>query len=385
VTRATAHETVKYFNAQKKHVVTIGGYSAAEYQRPKTELREIIRKYLSKFDPTTTIINGGATGDGIGDLGYSVAKEMGFRTTGIISSEAYTNGTPKFSALVDEVFVIDDPTWGGFRPGTRELSPTSSALVRSSNEMFNVGGGAIAGDESVGMIRLGKKVNFTPAEMNHAIAIKKAADKNLPIPTTFRGAAHEVLMGTTDEIPSGKVITPIRGEHAPHVTKDCQIPKSGVLSNVSKRAIRIAGAAAVAVSAISVAIPKYNPFMKVVGLDCDDLEKASGRIRCENDSEINPFNSWVICTEILGFWNIEGTDRCAAATQVYSFQAEDAGLKKRLNDRGYFSQNGHSTRSEKPGWKFADDLGGLAEDLESKRMTYPLGDDPNFNENEPIT
>lgn len=78
---------------------------------------------------------------------------------------------------------------GGFVKETKDLSPTSKAIVESSDILIGIGGGEVARDELVAAKRLGKKVRFYPADMNHRKARESAKKKKLPEPTDFRGAA----------------------------------------------------------------------------------------------------------------------------------------------------------------------------------------------------
>ena len=56
-----------------------------------------------------------------------------------------------------------------------------------------IGGGEVARDELVAARRAGKSVTFIAADMNHRIAIEKAAKKGEAPPTDFRGAANKVF------------------------------------------------------------------------------------------------------------------------------------------------------------------------------------------------
>ena len=78
-------------------------------------------------------------------------------------------------------------------PGTEQLSPTSKAMVENSDVIVGIGGGEVARDELIAGKRLGKKVRFIPAEMNHQKARESARKKKLPDPTDFRGAANAVF------------------------------------------------------------------------------------------------------------------------------------------------------------------------------------------------
>jgi Fe-S cluster assembly iron-binding protein IscA len=191
---ATPEQISEIFKAKNKKVVTLIGYSGAEYQ-DKNAMLVKVREILSSYDPKTTIVNIGATPEGVG-AAYEVAKELGFETTGIVSSQAEKYGG-NYSKFVDQVFVVTDETWGGFVNGTYKLSPTSTAMVKVSDDVFTIGGGEVGADESRAARMLGKKVTFIPADMNHQLAINKAVKKGQPAPTDFKGAAHTVLSPET--------------------------------------------------------------------------------------------------------------------------------------------------------------------------------------------
>jgi hypothetical protein len=175
-----------YFKETRKTVLTFLGYSAAEYEDRGLMIQAATR-VLSEFDPAKTIVNIGATPDGIGAV-YEIAKKKGYRTSGIVSSQAKASNVA-LSPCVDVVFYVTDDSWGGLLPGTDVLSPTSAALVESSDVLVAIGGGEIARDELAAAKRLGKQVRFIPADMNHRIATEKAQKAGKPAPADFRGAA----------------------------------------------------------------------------------------------------------------------------------------------------------------------------------------------------
>jgi hypothetical protein len=82
---------------------------------------------------------------------------------------------------------------GGWLADAQRLSPTSAAIVELGDEMVGIGGGEIARDEMLAARRAGKPVRFFPADMNHALAVAKAARQGQPAPTDFRGAAQAAL------------------------------------------------------------------------------------------------------------------------------------------------------------------------------------------------
>jgi hypothetical protein len=184
---ATKAEIKAFFQGTGKAVVTFVGYSGSGYEDQAAMIRAAER-ILDDFDPRTTIVNSGATAEGIGAI-YELAKRKGFVTTGIVSSQARRDDVA-LSQYVDYVFYVKDATWGGYLKGTKRLSPTSEAMVENSSIVFGIGGGEVTRDELLEAKRSGKKVQFFAADMNHQKAREKARRKGLPLPTDFRGAAH---------------------------------------------------------------------------------------------------------------------------------------------------------------------------------------------------
>jgi hypothetical protein len=193
-----------YFTRQDKTTVTFFGYSGAEYEHADRMLAQA-KSVLRRYDPQRTIVNIGATPEGIGAV-YEVAKSMGFPTTGIVSSQA-RDGQYENSPHVDIVFYVHDDVWGGLLEGSNRLSPTSQAMVGCSDILVAIGGGQVSRDELVAARNQGKPILYFPAEKNHNRAIEKSRRKGLPIPTTFDGAVHEVF-GQTDTSTLARSNTP---------------------------------------------------------------------------------------------------------------------------------------------------------------------------------
>lgn len=192
IREATLTDIRTVFKDQRKSAMTLLGYSAAEYE-DKAALIARATEILDKLDPNTTIVNIGATPDGIGAV-YQLAKQKGFTTSGIVSTQARETKTT-ISPCVDIVFFVKDASWGGFVAGTEKLSPTSAAMVEVSSRLVAIGGGDVARDELIAAKRAGKEVHFIAADMNHAIARERARKRGQPIPTDFRGAAGEAFEG----------------------------------------------------------------------------------------------------------------------------------------------------------------------------------------------
>ena len=161
---ATIDEIRAFFETQNKDVVTFVGYSGDEYE-DKAAMLEKARRILDEFEPSKAIVNIGATPEGIGAV-YELAKRRGFMTTGIVSTQA-KEYSAVLSPCVDYVFYVEDETWGGFVKDDDRLSPTSTAMVENSAFLIGIGGGEVARDELLAAKRLGKKVRFIPADMNH--------------------------------------------------------------------------------------------------------------------------------------------------------------------------------------------------------------------------
>jgi hypothetical protein len=190
IREAAPEEIRSFFKVKEMKVLTFLGYSAAEYEN-KAAMLEQASRILDMYDPKATIVNIGATPEGIGAV-YAIAKQRGFLTAGIVSTQAKDNDV-KLSPCVDVVFHVRDATWGGFIPNTERLSPTSAAMVESSDVMVAIGGGEVARDELIVARRLGKTVQFIPADMNHEIARERARKRGQPAPADFRGAAGGVF------------------------------------------------------------------------------------------------------------------------------------------------------------------------------------------------
>jgi hypothetical protein len=183
-------EVKAFFHDQKKTVLTFIGYSGAEYEDPAAMLEQAA-KILDEFDSETTLVNIGVTIDGIGAV-YEIAKQKGFTTTGIVSTQAKKYNA-QISSCVDHVFFIEDESWGGLLPDSDKLAPTSDTMISISDVFVGIGGGEVGRDELLAGKAAGKEVRFYPADMNHRKAIEKAEKKGQPVPADFSGAARAVF------------------------------------------------------------------------------------------------------------------------------------------------------------------------------------------------
>ena len=187
---ATQVEISQFFENEGKKVLTFVGYSGAGYE-DSHGLLTIAENILNEVDVSKTIVNIGATLEGIGAI-YEIARHRGFRTTGIVSSQA-KKCRAKLSPFVDYVFYVEDDLWGGFMEKSDKLSPVSAAMIQITHIIVGIGGGEIARDELITAKKTGIETRFFTADMNHKNAIETAKRKGLPIPTEFAGAACKVF------------------------------------------------------------------------------------------------------------------------------------------------------------------------------------------------
>jgi len=87
------------------------------------------------------------------------------------------------------VFYVEDATWGGLVNGDAIIAYIGGDGREQRHHYWNRRG-EIARDELMAARRLGKKVRFIPADMDHQKARESARKKGLPEPADFRGAAH---------------------------------------------------------------------------------------------------------------------------------------------------------------------------------------------------
>ena len=186
----TAEETVSFVRRRGKTVLTFFGYSGMGYEDEK-EMLQTVQEVLSQYLPEKTLVNIGATEVGIG-AAYVLAKSLGFETSGIVSTEALEY-PEDISEAVDHICFVKDSQYGGKLSNSDELSPTSRAMVDSSDILVAIGGNDISRDELLEGKKLGKPVQYFPADMSHERAIQRAKRMGLPAPESFLGSIHNVF------------------------------------------------------------------------------------------------------------------------------------------------------------------------------------------------
>ena len=185
-----SEEAVSLIKSRGKTVLTFFGYSGMGYEDEQGML-DVAHKVLSGYAPEKTLVNIGVTEVGIGAI-YSLAKSMGFETAGIVTTLAL-EFPEDISRFADHICFIKDDQWGGYLPNSEELSPTSRAMVDSSDILVAIGGNEVSRDELLEGRKQGKPIHFHPADGNHEMEIRRAKRRGLPEPTSFLGAVHEVF------------------------------------------------------------------------------------------------------------------------------------------------------------------------------------------------
>lgn len=186
----TSEEAVSFIKGRGKIMLTFYGYSGMGYEDEKSML-QTARHVLNQYRPEKTLVIIGATNMGIGAV-YRVAKANGFETAGIVTNEALAYPAD-ISDACDHICFIEDSQYGGQLPNSKELSPTSKAMVTCSDVMVAIGGNEISRDELLEGKKQGKPVEFFPADVNHERAIRRAKRLGQPTPTSFKGAVHEIF------------------------------------------------------------------------------------------------------------------------------------------------------------------------------------------------
>jgi hypothetical protein len=179
---------VSFIRSRAKMVLTFYGYSGMGYEDEEGMLKTA-REVLSQYRPEKTLVLSGATEVGIGAI-YPLVKTMGFETAGIVTMRR-AKDPDGISIFVDHICFIKDNQHGGRLPNSNELSPTSRAMVDCSDILVAIGGNDISREELIEGRKLGKPIQYFPAEMNHERAIRNARRKGLPVPESFAGAVHD--------------------------------------------------------------------------------------------------------------------------------------------------------------------------------------------------
>lgn len=185
---------VSAVRALGKTVVTFGGFGELGYD-DEAQVLERCSVELGRHDPARTIV---ATGTLVTEgfrtgiaMVYALAKTRGFSTAGIHPSVALHH--PKRHAIapgVDQVFMVEDATWGGADDAGRP-SNTLQVLLAVSDEFIVFGGGLHTAHELLAFLKAGKSVRFHDAPMHRATTERWCRDSGARI-GDYRGAAFQV-------------------------------------------------------------------------------------------------------------------------------------------------------------------------------------------------
>lgn len=145
-----------------KRVIVVGGYSGLGYADEaavEQAVRADLEQHIAGHGAENLIVVGGSTSDGIGDIGYRVAKGFSIETLGIVSEEAKQFGA---SAYCDYTVYVPDPgqTWSVLAADGRSYMVTAAADDRGIYIAY--GGGDIARDELMEAQRRGVPTLIRP-------------------------------------------------------------------------------------------------------------------------------------------------------------------------------------------------------------------------------
>jgi hypothetical protein len=189
------NEICRFFELNKKHVLTFAGFGELGYE-DISHVENIIRNEICRWKPNEILVNSGTLlrvggQEGIAIV-YRLAKESGIETCGIHPSISLKwADTHPVSPFADHVFFVEDSTWGGYLDDHFEPSPTLKVLLKVTDELIVIGGGKHAADEISAFLQNGKLVKYFPAQMNHLVTKEWCKKSGVDIPD-LNGAAYKV-------------------------------------------------------------------------------------------------------------------------------------------------------------------------------------------------
>jgi hypothetical protein len=114
---------------------------------------------------------------------YAIAHRMNFRTAGLFPRIALNSPEQySLSAFVEDIYFVNDTTWGGYLPGTELPSKMLTALTAVTDEAVVIGGGRHTAQEMREMLKLGKPIRYHTLEMNRDVASRWYAQQSQPVP-----------------------------------------------------------------------------------------------------------------------------------------------------------------------------------------------------------
>jgi hypothetical protein len=196
-------ELISELRRRSKIFVTFLGFGELGYE-DEDAMRLVVRRELETRSRADTIVNSGTLitagfHSGIAEA-YREAKAMGFATMGIHPSVALRDPSRHhLSPFVDETFFVEDDSWGGYLPGTRQPSPTLRVLVAVSDQVLAIGGGRHTADEMREFLHQGVPVRYHEAEMNHGVGVAWYRTRGIT-DIDFRGEAYLLWQSTRGEL-----------------------------------------------------------------------------------------------------------------------------------------------------------------------------------------
>ena len=181
-----SEETIALIKGLNKKVYSLFGYSALGYEDTQ-RLEEAIKRDLEPLSREEYVINIGATEEGIG-MAYRVAKNMGFKTIGVVSTQALSY-SGRFSDFVDSIYIVNDDYWGGIVPGTNTIAETTKAFLGVSDFISAYGGGENTAVTLKFAKEQGIPTKFEDFDMNHELADKVAKARGVQ-PGNYKGQAY---------------------------------------------------------------------------------------------------------------------------------------------------------------------------------------------------
>jgi len=167
-------EVISLFRQRYRRVVTFLGYGELGYEDPGA-FQTIARREIAAFDSQEVVINAATLvtfgfAHGIADI-YEIARSQGFRTSGVYPSVSLGSAESHgLSGFVEDIYFIEDQTWGGYLEGSALASPTLTALTSVTDEVVAIGGGEHTAQEIQEFVKCGIPVRYYALEMNRAIS-----------------------------------------------------------------------------------------------------------------------------------------------------------------------------------------------------------------------
>jgi hypothetical protein len=170
----SVEEVISVFRGRPERVVTFLGFGELGYQ-DESAFVAVVERELTRFGPRDVVVNTATlitTGfaRGVADV-YEIARQRGFRTIGVYPSVSLESpDSHRISAFVQDVYFVQDGTWGGYLESSEIPSPTLSALTSVTTEAIAIGGGKHTAQELREFVARGTPARYYALDMNRAIS-----------------------------------------------------------------------------------------------------------------------------------------------------------------------------------------------------------------------